>query len=305
MCCETSCPLNAQLLMSSARMRTMRMRHRLWYEIMGNEFEKLWAAHGDQVVQYCRRYLGNSGDAEEVAQRVAIRAWRGLKSFRGDSLFLTWVIRITRNEVNRFLQSRQRQRERAVQLVDDGLAVEHRSIDDTANAESGHDTPSATNASVDSTGPNREAVVIQSAVAQQALTEREALVIQARLVRHNATWNDVGASLSLSASNAAAIHCRAIPKLRVYIFCFQKDLCGGHATLATAFEKAGNSTSEPLTELESDVFRRRVLESDVHFRAKGWETALRIACAKVSHHLPWVDSQRTPSLVSGSVGERS
>jgi RNA polymerase sigma-70 factor, ECF subfamily len=39
----------------------------------------------------------NHADAEDVAQEVFIRAYRGLRAFRGDSAFRTWLYRIAVN----------------------------------------------------------------------------------------------------------------------------------------------------------------------------------------------------------------
>jgi len=43
-------------------------------------------------------FLRNEADAEEVAQEAFLKAYRNLKSFRGDSKFGTWLISITLNE---------------------------------------------------------------------------------------------------------------------------------------------------------------------------------------------------------------
>lgn len=55
----------------------------------------------------------NDGDAEEVAQEAILKAFRNLKSFRGDCKFSTWVFSITVNE------ARMRLRRRREVLLDD------------------------------------------------------------------------------------------------------------------------------------------------------------------------------------------
>jgi RNA polymerase sigma-70 factor, ECF subfamily len=42
--------------------------------------------------------LNNSADAEEVAQEAFLNALRGLKNFRGDAKFSTWLLQIALNE---------------------------------------------------------------------------------------------------------------------------------------------------------------------------------------------------------------
>jgi len=56
------------------------------------------------VEKYERRVLsiavgivGQGGDAEDIAQETFIKAFRSLKSFKGDSSFYTWLYRIAHN----------------------------------------------------------------------------------------------------------------------------------------------------------------------------------------------------------------
>ena len=43
------------------------------------------------------RLMGNEEDARDVVQEAYLRAFRGLKRFRGDAQFSTWMYRITAN----------------------------------------------------------------------------------------------------------------------------------------------------------------------------------------------------------------
>jgi len=67
-------------------------------------FAGLVLLHGDRLHRLLVRMLGDQHDAEEVAQEVLMRAWRGLPSFQGDSQFSTWLHRIAVNEANRRLE---------------------------------------------------------------------------------------------------------------------------------------------------------------------------------------------------------
>jgi RNA polymerase sigma-70 factor (ECF subfamily) len=60
-------------------------------------FEELLAKYQGKVVRLCYAMLSNRALAEETAQEVFLRIWRGLGSFRGESTSSTWVYAITRN----------------------------------------------------------------------------------------------------------------------------------------------------------------------------------------------------------------
>jgi RNA polymerase sigma-70 factor, ECF subfamily len=66
-------------------------------------FEQLAGAHADRLFALLVRLLGDRAEAEDVAQEVMLRAWRGIGSFRGQSMFFTWLYRIAVNEANRSL----------------------------------------------------------------------------------------------------------------------------------------------------------------------------------------------------------
>lgn len=49
------------------------------------------------VYTLCLRILGNPHDAAEATQDAYLKAWRGLKTFRGDAMFETWLYRVASN----------------------------------------------------------------------------------------------------------------------------------------------------------------------------------------------------------------
>jgi RNA polymerase sigma-70 factor, ECF subfamily len=60
-------------------------------------FDALVRKHQRPLFGYVYRMCGNSPDAEEMVQQALIRAWQGLKGFRGQSSFKTWLYRIATN----------------------------------------------------------------------------------------------------------------------------------------------------------------------------------------------------------------
>jgi|SRR5581483_8486405 len=46
------------------------------------------------VYQICYRFVGNHEDASDLSQEVFLRAFRGLKNFRGQAALSTWLYRI-------------------------------------------------------------------------------------------------------------------------------------------------------------------------------------------------------------------
>ncbi len=60
-------------------------------------FDALVREHGPAVYRVAVRMLGEPEDAEDAAQDAFLQAWRGLRSFRGQSAFSTWMYRIVTN----------------------------------------------------------------------------------------------------------------------------------------------------------------------------------------------------------------
>jgi len=57
-------------------------------------FDVIVERHRRSVYQLCYRFVGNHEDASDLSQDVFLRAYRGLKHFRGQSTLATWLYRI-------------------------------------------------------------------------------------------------------------------------------------------------------------------------------------------------------------------
>ena len=57
-------------------------------------FDLIVERHRRSVYQLCYRFVGNHEDASDLSQDVFLRAYRGLRNFRGHSSLATWLYRI-------------------------------------------------------------------------------------------------------------------------------------------------------------------------------------------------------------------
>jgi RNA polymerase sigma-70 factor (ECF subfamily) len=92
-------------------------------------FEGLSSAYADRLFMLLLRLLGDRSEAEDVAQEVMLRAWRGIARFQGQSSYFTWLYRIAVNEANRALERRSR-RPAGVPLGADELQLPTSPADD-------------------------------------------------------------------------------------------------------------------------------------------------------------------------------
>lgn len=66
-------------------------------------FDLLVRKYQHKVASLISRYVQNPTDAQDVAQEAFIKAYRGLKNFRGESAFYTWMYRIAVNTAKNHL----------------------------------------------------------------------------------------------------------------------------------------------------------------------------------------------------------
>ena len=81
-------------------------------------FEGIYRQTSDRMYALCLRMSGDGQEAVELVQDVFVRAWERLGSFRGDSLFTTWLHRLAVNLILQDRRSKGRRRAREVTSSD-------------------------------------------------------------------------------------------------------------------------------------------------------------------------------------------
>lgn len=73
------------------------------------------------VYTLCLRILGDPQDAAEATQDAYLKAWRGLRGFRGEAMFQTWLYRVASNSALTKHRSRRRRQSHESGLQDEVL----------------------------------------------------------------------------------------------------------------------------------------------------------------------------------------
>jgi len=69
-------------------------------------FECLYHLHLPRVYALCLRMAKNPTQAEDLTQETFLAVFRGIRGFRGQSAFSTWLHRVTRNTVLMFFRKK-------------------------------------------------------------------------------------------------------------------------------------------------------------------------------------------------------
>ena len=74
-------------------------------------YERLYQLQGARMRNLARNLLGSPSDAEDAVQDTFLKIQRGIRSFRGQSAFVTWAFRILVNTCHDVRRSRMRRKE--------------------------------------------------------------------------------------------------------------------------------------------------------------------------------------------------
>ena len=68
--------------------------------------DELFRRYYEKVVRWCLRFARNPDEAYDLAQKVFVKAYGNLASFRGDSKVSSWLYSITRSQCMNYLEAR-------------------------------------------------------------------------------------------------------------------------------------------------------------------------------------------------------
>jgi RNA polymerase sigma-70 factor (ECF subfamily) len=82
-------------------------------------FEALVSENQKKVYNLALKMTGNENDALDISQEAFIKAYTGLRNFRGESRFSVWLYRLTYNLSIDFIRKNQRNQVSSLTYIDD------------------------------------------------------------------------------------------------------------------------------------------------------------------------------------------
>ena len=164
-------------------------------------YRVLMDRHFYSVLRVTFRITGNEADAEEAAQEAFLRAYNKLPSFRQDSAFATWVVRIAMNTAISLVERRNRDLSYQAPRIADEPSVSDNTV---RVADSGGGPERAL--------LNREATGLRQA-AMAALTPMERTAFTLRHME-DLPISEIAAALNVPVNSAKQAVFRAVSKLR-------------------------------------------------------------------------------------------
>ena len=177
------------------------LQERQWVESarQGDQeaFERLVRAYEKRVFALTLRMCGNAEDAAEAAQEAFLAVWQGLKFFRGEASFSTWLYRLASNACVDLLRREGRHRAAAgPSLNDEELRLE------TAD-------PAPTPQEAAERAELRQQ--IEAGLQQLSLEYRQVLVLREM---HQLSYEEIGQTLNLDPGTVKSRISRGRKRLR-------------------------------------------------------------------------------------------
>lgn len=155
-------------------------------------FQQMYKAYAERLYWHIRRMVNHHEDADDILQDVFVKAWKGLKNFRGDAQLYTWLYRIASNETMTFLSKNTRTKTIA--------------LEDAPN----HDS----NTSVG--GPDEDTILKKLELALQTLPEKQRLVFNMRYY-DEMTYQQISEVLGTSVGALKASYHHAATKIEKFL----------------------------------------------------------------------------------------
>jgi RNA polymerase sigma-70 factor (ECF subfamily) len=159
-------------------------------------FNDLVLRHQTLVYRVIMKMVNNHDEALDLTQDVFIKAWQTIDTFRGDSLFSTWLYRIATNLTLNHLRRRK--------------IVSFFSMDDTDQREFQHDQPDPHEALEN----QQTAAIIQSAIDKLPARQRAVFVLR---YNEELPYNEISKILGTSIGALKANYFHAMKKVEEYV----------------------------------------------------------------------------------------
>ena len=158
-------------------------------------FDVIVERHRRHVYQLCYRFVGNHEDASDLAQDVFVRAFRSLKTFKGQASLGTWLYRIAVNvSLNRVSARKLR-----------AVPVESLVLNDDRHTVSPDESPS------DAVLRGERAVQVRAAIALLPKKQRATLILR---VYHELPHEEIAGMLGSSVGAVKANFFHALNNLK-------------------------------------------------------------------------------------------
>jgi RNA polymerase sigma-70 factor (ECF subfamily) len=153
-------------------------------------FDLIVERHQRRVYQLCYRFVSNHEDASDLTQEIFLRAYRGLRSFRGQSSINTWLYRIGVN----VCLNRVSAKTPALEAIDEREHVD-------AAAESAPDRLLR----------DERAVRVRAAISQLPRKQRATLILR---MYHEMSHQEIAETLGSTVGAVKANFCHALANLK-------------------------------------------------------------------------------------------